>query len=212
VIELVAEVTEKGAILPDGKALMTVEMAQAFIAERLRNLEMTVAERVSAALLRHDQLAYDLKQYQHVEKLRGENLSILNSRLQAVEKALGIEPFKTDPDHPGKGHWKLTAQINRERRQRAPRQIAGPAPAWRKEAEAAAKKLRSELPPMVSLPDLVRRFGVSRNRFDTLIGKGKLKLIREGSYLFVPRESLVQYVREHGIPQPRTRHYGGPQA
>jgi hypothetical protein len=206
-VELVAEVTEKGAILPDGKALMTVEQAKAFIIERMRVLEMTVAERVSAALLRHDQLAYDLKQYQHVDKLRGENLSILNSRLAAIEKALGIEPFKIDPEHPGKGNWKLTAQMNKKSRPHAPRQIAGPVPDWQKAAAEEAKKLERELPPRCNIPDLVRRFGASRTKIDRLIGLGRLKAIREPPHTWISRESLVAYVREYGVPRPKTRQY-----
>jgi hypothetical protein len=127
-VELVAEVTEKGAILPDGKALMTVEQAKAFITERLRNLEMTVAERVSAALLRHDQLNYDLKEYHRVDGLRAQNQESLNARLAKIEKMLGIEPFAVDPAHrPGSyGNWKLTAQINRKPRPRAPRSMSYP--------------------------------------------------------------------------------------
>ena len=77
-IELAMELTEKGAILPDGKALMTVEIAQAFIEKRFGILEMAVTERVSAALHRHDQLNYDLKGYQRAEATRGGD-SIRNS-------------------------------------------------------------------------------------------------------------------------------------
>lgn len=120
-IELAGEVTEKGMILPDGKAVMTVDQAKDFIIERMRLLEMTVAERVSAALSRHDQLAYDLKELHRVDELRSKNQAELNARVAVIEKMHGIEPYKIDPEHPGTGNWKLTAQTNRKPRPRIPR-------------------------------------------------------------------------------------------
>ena len=213
-IELAMELTTKGAILPDAKSLMTVELAQAFIEKRFGILEMAVTERVSAAIHRHDQLNYDLKEYQRVEAQRGRINAEVIARLSRIEKMLRIKPFKLDPEHPGKGTWRLTAQLNAAKQSaqtkatRKALRLPGPDPAWRKEADAAAKKLQAELPPKSNIPDLMRRFGISYSRFTTLIGKKKLTAIREGAYLFITRESIVQYIKENGIPKPRSRRYG----
>jgi hypothetical protein len=207
VIELAMELTSRGAILPDGKALMTVEQARALIIERMKVVELAVTERVSAAISRHDQLNYDLKEYNRIMGIWERAFSGFSTRLMAIEKQLGIDPFRAELEHPGKGHWKLTARTNRKPRTRTPR-LTGPEPSWRKQAEADAKRLRAELPPTSSLPDLMRLFGVSRGRLDTLIGRGKLKTMREGWHIGVTRESIVEYVRENGTPKPRVRHYG----
>jgi hypothetical protein len=209
-IELVAEITDRGAILPDGKALMTVEQAKAFISERLKIMELAVAERVSAALSRHDQLNYDLKQFHRVVENQEKAFAEFGPRLHAIEERLGIDPYKVDPEHPGKGSWKLTMQTNIENRPQMPDvpRLTGPAPAWHKEAEAAAKKLSTELPAKVSILDLVRLWGVSYNRINMMIGKGKLQAVREGVYIHIPREQIVEYVKAHGIPQSKKRQYG----
>lgn len=182
------------------------EQLKSFIVERMKMVELTMMDSIGAALHRHDQLNCDLKAFHRSMELWGEAFNSFGVRIMGIENKLGLET-PTNLKHPGKGYWRFTSRGPGSRTRTA--KLTEPEQSWQKEAVAAAKKLKAELPPMVSLPDLVRRFGISRNRLNTLIGRQGLKSTREGPHVFVTRESIVQYVREHGIPQPLFRHYGG---
>lgn len=204
-IKLVQEIRSPIRRTVDVPEIAITEQLKSFIIERMKMVELTMMDSIAAAMHRHDELNYDLKQFHKTMDLWEKAFSGFAARLVAIEGKLGIEPFEFEKLRPG--DWKLTAQ-RKHRRSRLP----GPEPEWKKEekaaAEAAAKKLAAELPPKVSVPNLQRRFGVSRTRIDAMIREQKLKAIREGCHLYVTRESLVAYVREYNVPRPLFRHYG----
>ena len=197
-------VPEQSEQLPD----WLLQEAKGFLEKRLQALELSVTYHVRAALSRHDQLNYDLKSFNYEMNRWAETFSLYAPMLTEMTKRLGIERDAIMKP-PVKGEWKLSAPMYHRKGKARQKRIDAREPSWKKEAAEQAKKLRSELPPRSSIPDLVRRFGVSYNKFATLIGREEIKVIREGSYTLIPREEIALYVERHGIPQPKTRHYGG---
>jgi len=195
-----------------GKSLVTLEQAQDLIIERFNAIELAVAERVGAAISRHAELNYDLKGFHRSMEHWRAAFEGFGVRLAVIEKKLGIEPFKTESPHID---WIPTAKarssaLMKARAGKRKRRLTVSETAWRKEAEKAATKLRGELPPLVNIPDLMRRFGVSRSKIEVLIGKGTIKAVRQGSRTFIPREEIAAYVQRSGILRPQSRNYGGP--
>jgi excisionase family DNA binding protein len=66
--------------------------------------------------------------------------------------------------------------------------------------EVEAVKLEGELPPFLSIAQLAERFGVQYSRIRNLIAKGKLAAIRHGRMMDIPRQAVLQYVRQNGQP------------
>ncbi len=204
-IELVAIIKHEEVSPPAGQP-MTVEQGQELIRKAIALAQMRVTEIAAQKMGRDANIVHDLREYQHLVEQQQRINTLIIERLRAIEKKLHIIPPSGYREI--KGNWNLSTHSSRAIVAAQHRRKALPAPAWQKQAEAEAKKIRAELPPFSSLSDLVRRFGVSRCRLDAMVGRGEIKAIRQGSHIRIPREEVVEYVKHNGIPRPKGRHYG----
>lgn len=175
------------------------------VLHRVFELRQETLGLVTKSLSRNDDIVHDLKEYQHVERQREVTFKILADRLSVLEKMAGVRPFESaDPEHPGKGNWKLPIYGKRKKQ---PSRSALPIPDYKREMKEAAAKLQKELPPLSTIRQLQERWGMSRGWLTEQVKNGKFSAVQldHSRALGILRESIVSYVREHGIPQPKPR-------
>ncbi len=185
---------------------VTMEELERRFRQLLFEVRLQFTEHLNAALRLNDSIVHDVKQIPHLEASLRRADQLLAQRISAIEKQLGIEQpsTSTEPASPGRDDWKL---MQRPKKQRARPKIA-PVPDWQREAAEAARRLEHELPALSSMVQLAKRFGVSYNRIVSLVSKGELRAVRDGSFVAIPRESVVDLVKRRGLPRPRSRFYG----